>query len=196
MTPMLKAWYEQVLVNIPLEGEILEIGSGNGRDAKYIMSQGYDIECTDAAQDFVAHLLKNGFKARPLNAILDPIRGKYDLIIANSVLQHFAKEETTLVLSKVFAALKIKGRFAFSLKLGSGDRWCTDAFGVPRYICYWEKKELTALLKQTGFSDITMEEDSSGDRGKEVWLQIIAHKMKKPQPPVKSAKPKLSLCRD
>ena len=172
----LKAWLDEALEGLPFDAKIMEIGSGDGRDASYIEGLGYDVECTDAAQAFVNVLLDKGFNAHLHNAILDPIIGSFDLIFANAVLVHFTREETILVTSKVQTALKPRGRFAFSLKKGRGERWTTDKIDAPRFYQFWTRKRVEQLLKNTGFSYWTIGEDSSGRGGSDEWLQVIAYK--------------------
>lgn len=170
----LKDWIDSALTGLPLNAKILEIGSGDGRDADYIESLGYDVECTDAAQAFVSILLEKGFNAHLHDAILDPITGSYDLVFANSVLHHFTHEEAILVTSKVLTALKPRGRFAFSLKRGRGEVWSTDKMNAPRYYHCWSRKEVEKLLRNTGFKRWTVSEDASGRGGSDDWMQIIA----------------------
>lgn len=172
----LKAWLDAALSGLHEGAHIFEIGSGNGRDADYIESMGYEVECSDAAQSFVSTLLAKGFNARLHNAILDPIIGSYDLIIANAVLPHFTQEESTLVASKVLTALKPRGRFAFTLKKGEGEKWCTEKLGAPVCYHYWTTKQVETLLKNMGFSKWSICEHTPSTLSTDTWLQVIAYK--------------------
>lgn len=172
----LKAWLDAALSGLHEGAHIFEIGSGNGRDADYIESLGYEVECSDAAQSFVSTLLAKGFNARLHNAILDPITSSYDLIIANAVLPHFTHEETTLVASKVLTALKTRGRFAFTLKKGEGERWCTEKLGAAVCYNFWTAQQVETLLKNMGFSKWSITEDAPDFLAGDVWLQVIAYK--------------------
>ena len=170
-----KKWIDLALSDLPTEAKILEFGSAFGRDAAYIISKGYAVECTDATSGFVAHLKEHGFSARLHNAITDPLSDDHDLIIANAVLLHFTRQETALVLAKVFSALKKNGRFAFSLKQGKGESWSDEKIDAPRFFCYWEQKEIESLLENTRFSKWTIDDDGTG-HGNAKWLHIIAYK--------------------
>lgn len=172
----LKAWIDAALAGLPESAHIFEIGSGNGRDADYIESLGYEVECSDAAQSFVTSLLSKGFNAHLHNAILDPIIGSYDLIFANAVLPHFTHEESTLVTSKILTALKPRGRFAFSLKKGEGERWCTEKLGAPVCYTYWTVTQVDTMLRNMGFSKWSITEDAPDFLQSDVWLQVIAYK--------------------
>ena len=172
----LAKWINEAVEGLPLTARIFEIGSGDGRDAEHMESLGYSVECSDAAQAFVEILKARGLEARQHNAILDPIVGSYDLIFANAVLLHFTREETILVTSKVIAALKPRGRFAFSLKKGKGELWSNEKVGAPRYYHLWGRGGIEKLLRNTGFTSWTISEDGSGRGGSDDWMHIIATK--------------------
>ncbi|MGE4352183.1 MAG: class I SAM-dependent methyltransferase [Bdellovibrionales bacterium] len=176
VTGSAKEWIDEALSGLHETAHIFEIGSGNGRDADYIESLGFDIECSDAAQSFVSTLLAKGFNARIHNAILDPIIGSYDFIFANAVLPHFTHEEATLVTSKVLIALKPRGRFAFSLMKGEGERWCSQEMGAPVCYYYWTRQQVEALLRTTGFRKWSITEDTTDFLEENVWLRVIAYK--------------------
>lgn len=131
---------------------ILEIGSGTGKDAKYIASKGYPIELTDASQGFIDHLRTKGFEPRLLNAIEDELGENYDMIFADAVFLHFTEPELRLVLNKVHEALKPTGRLAFTLKAGEGEESTIRKMDGPRYFHFWLEDEITQILQETGFS--------------------------------------------
>ena len=170
----IKEWIDAALSGLTKDVKILEFGSGFGRDATYIQGKGYSVQCTDATQAFVDFLREKGFNAQQLNVITDQINGSYDLIFASAVLLHFTRDETKLVLQKVYDALSSKGTFAFTLKQGEGETWVTDKLGAPRFFCFWTETPIRELLEKAGFVDIKI-------RGNKVitnttWLQIIAKK--------------------
>ena len=126
-----KEWIDSALVDLPSNAKLLELGSAFGRDAAYIASKGYSIECTDAAENFVSYLRDKGFHARLFNAITDELDDEYDLILASAVMLHFIREELALALRKLCASLNPRGRLAISLKRGEGDAWSTEKLGAP-----------------------------------------------------------------
>lgn len=169
-----KQWLDEALANVQKDARILEIGSAFGRDAAYLQQKGYAVECTDATPAFVELLQQKGFSARLLNVITDVIEvDRYNLILANAVLLHFTREETTAVVKKVYDALKRDGIFAFSLKLGEGEVWSEEKLGAPRYFCFWNEVQITDLLRRVGFGEVTVNTDT-GSSAK--WVRIIAHK--------------------
>lgn len=169
-----KEWLDSAVAGLASDARILEFGSAFGRDANYIQSLGYNIECTDATEGFVDLLQQKGFNARKLNAITDTIEGWYDLVIANAVLLHFNRQETADVLNKVLKALNDGGRFAFTLKQGEGEDWSDEKLNAPRYFCYWTKEQIEQLLKDSGYANVQI---NNGIGARDVkWLHIIATK--------------------
>jgi len=174
VTSGVKNWIDKVLDKLPRNASIFEVGSAFGRDAKYIESLGYTVQRTDATHGFVKLLHTKGYTARDFNLITDEFDKPYDVIFADAVLLHFTRDEMELALQKVHTALAPKGRFAFSLIKGSGEKWSqNDKFKTPRFFCYWTESQITNALKQAGFRDISMTVNTFGDDGTE-WLQVVA----------------------
>lgn len=171
---VVQEWLDAAVAGLPKNAKILEFGSAFGRDASYLQSLGYSVECTDATEGFVDLLQQKGFSARKLNAITDDINGSYALVLANAVLLHFTRDETADVLQKVLRALNPGGKFAFTLKQGEGEKWTENKLNAPRYFCYWTQEHISQLLTESGYSDVKVE----GDRETKnfTWLHIIASK--------------------
>ena len=171
----LKVWIDSNLAILSKDARILEIGSGTGKDAKYIASKGYSMELTDASQGFINHLRTEGFEPRLLNAIEDDLGANYDMIFADAVFLHFTEPELRLVLGKVNAALNPTGRLAFTLKAGEGEESTTRKMDAPRYFHFWLEEEIRQILQETGFREVTIttDEDFRGE-GRPDWLHITA----------------------
>lgn len=169
-----KEWLDKSLTDLPKEAQILEFGSAFGRDATYLQSMGYAVECTDATSSFVDLLQAKGFNARQLNAITDDLPQGLDYVLANAVLLHLTREETAQVLSKIHASLNEGGRFAFTLKDGEGEEWSEAKLGAPRYFCYWTQEQIGQYLSDAGFDNVDI---TGGVETKNAtWLQVIAKK--------------------
>ncbi|EPY02570.1 class I SAM-dependent DNA methyltransferase [Magnetospirillum fulvum] len=166
-------WIDAALAGLPDTARLLELGSAFGRDAAYIESHGFALECTDAVPEFVACLQAAGHNARLFNALTDDLNSSYDLIFANAVLLHFTRDEFASVLGKMLRALAPGGRFAFSLKRGEGESWSSAKVGAPRFFCYWEPEPLDSALRRAGFFTWTIDEARTG-RAHPDWLYVIA----------------------
>jgi len=177
--PVIK-WLNDGLRGMPYDAGILEIGSGFGRDARYIEEVlGYRVERTDAAQGFVDYLQNAGQDARQFNIVTDALGGSYDCIIANAVLLHLTRSEMLSACKKVYDCLQPNvGRFCLSVLQGAGDRVTKpeeDKTGASRYFCYWMPEEVVTLLFSTGFKEVAiMKHTERGDEA--TWLHMIAGK--------------------
>ncbi len=173
----IKSWIDKNLKHLDKSAKILEIGSGTGKDARYIMSLGYEMVLTDASKGFVDFLNKRGNKAHILNAITDDLGDYYDMVFADAVFLHFNKDQLKRVLEKVFESLNPNGRIVFSLKAGKGEEITNRKLDVSRYFCYWDKKNINKLLEVTGYKNIQVEtvEDYRG-KTRPDWLLINAVK--------------------
>ena len=96
---------------------ILDFGCGSGRDTKYFMEQGFQVDAIDGseelcklASDYTGILVKN-MLFQDLNE-----KEKYDAIWACSSILHLTKEELRDVLVKMAAALKPDGILYISFK--------------------------------------------------------------------------------
>lgn len=173
VTGAVKEWIDAVLSGLSAEARIVELGSAFGRDAAYIASKGFAVECTDAVAGFVVELHSRGFKARQFNLLSDDFDRGYDLIFANAVFLHFNRSEFVVVLKKLIGALASGGCCAFSLKRGKGEAWSEAKIGAPRYFCYWERDDLDPLLHDAGFSRWSVEEVHTA-RAHADWLYVTA----------------------
>lgn len=170
-----KIWMDRVLTGVSKTADILEIGSAFGRDAEYMQSLGFKVQCTDAPQSFVDLLNEKGFSAKKLNVLTDPITERYDLVIANAVFLHFTRDEIKIVLRKIYDSLKTGGRIAFTVKEGEGEKWSDEKLGVPRYFCYWQEDGMREVVESAGYSNVEISGDNV-TRKNTSWLQIIAEK--------------------
>lgn len=170
-----RAWIDEALQLIPKEGKILEVGSGFGRDAEYIKSRGFNIECSDAVPNFVKQLQKKGLRAHSLDLLKDEIDGKYDMVFACAVLLHFTPEEFKVVVKKIHDALQGGGIFAFSLKKGNGGAWTDEKLDAPRYFYYWQLEDLKNTMNECGFEWVDLAE-SYTSHNKADWMRIICKK--------------------
>lgn len=169
-----KDWIDTVVASLPPNAEIMEIGSGFGRDANYIESFGFKVERTDATEAFVTFLQGQGHSARTFNILTDTFSSQYDLIFANAVFLHFTPQELEIVLQKTHDALRDGGMLAFSVKKGEGEEWTNAKLERPRYFCYWDQANLVSFLQKANFEVINISEN-------ERFLQVMA-KPKKASP--------------
>lgn len=161
---------------LPTNAAILDFGCGSGRDAKYFLTRGYQVEATDgsaeickAAERFIGIHVKQ-MLFHELNE-----NNKYDGIWACASILHIPKSELTDVLWKMKNALKGNGIIYTSFKYGSfeGER-------NGRYFTDFTEKDFALIMKQVDgliIEKVWITSDVRPGRGDEKWLNIILRKM-------------------
>jgi len=163
------------LAKLEEKAYILDFGCGSGRDTKYFLENGYDVEAIDGsgelckiAGEYTGITVKQMFFQE-----LDVVE-KYDAIWACSSILHLPYDELADVLEKMKVALKENGLIYTSFKYGEfeGDR-------AGRYFTDMTEARIERLLKQ--IEGLRIEESwVTGDvrpgRGDEKWLNLFLRK--------------------
>ena len=147
-----RVWLDSLIEKVTPDSNILEIGSGFGRDAEYMKLGGLNVLCTDGATGFVEALTKKGLSARQLNILTDDLTDQYDLIFADAVFEHFTADQLATVLGKIYDANVDGGTLGFSVRRGDGEYWSTEKLDEERYFCLWQPEELSELLTSFGYN--------------------------------------------
>ncbi|MHA1961048.1 MAG: class I SAM-dependent methyltransferase [Candidatus Thorarchaeota archaeon] len=90
------------------KGKVLDLGSGEGRNALFFASMGYEVECIDISETAITRCLDraNGANLELRTRVAD-LKGmtipeeRYVLIIAAWVLQFFAEDEIWAIVDKI-----------------------------------------------------------------------------------------------
>ncbi len=163
------------LEKLHVGASILDFGCGSGRDTKYFMEKGFNVEAIDGSKEFCERASKlTGIEVKcMLFGELDEIQ-KYHGIWACSSILHLPKEELKIVLKKMIRALKDSGIIYTSFKYSNfeGER-------NGRYFTDFKEDGFAEFIAD--LSGIEIEEqwitgDVRPDRGDERWLNIILRK--------------------
>lgn len=154
------------------EGKIIEIGSGGGRDAKFLVGTGYDYTGTDISSG----LLEIAKKHNPNEEFLQ--QSVYDLDFeepfdgfwASAVLLHIPKDRIHEALKSINSVLRVGAIGFISLKEGDGESVDSD----NRFFAYYNSEEFSKILAERGFEVLwTEKREFKGT----VWLQFIVRKV-------------------
>ena len=155
---------------------VLDFGCGSGRDTKYFISKGYDVEATDGSEELCRIATDNtGIKARHmLFSELDEYE-RYDGIWACSSVLHLPKSELKNVFRKMIHATKPGGYIYMSFKYGE-----FEGYRNGRYFTDFTEESFDEFIGD--FTDIVITEkwvssDVRPDRGNEKWLNLILQKL-------------------
>lgn len=166
---------EHFLAKLKKGSYILDFGCGSGRDTKYFLEQGYDVEAIDGS----AKLCKlagehTGIEVKNMYFQELSEVEKYDGIWACSSILHLPVDELVDVMRKMAAALKENGIIYTSFKYGtsSGER-------NGRFFTDMTEEAFAEFLSE--IDDLEVEEqwitsDVRPGRGEEKWLNLILRK--------------------
>ena len=153
---------------------ILDFGCGAGRDTKYFLEHGYDVDASDGSIEMVKAASKlTGLDVKLL--LFEDLNEKdmYDGIWACSSILHCKKEQLIIVFQKMADALKENGIVYTSFKYGNDScerngRYFTD-FTSESFHDFMLKIPF-ALVEEWQSSDIRP------GRENEKWLNLILRK--------------------
>ena len=166
---------DKFLGNISGGKKILDFGCGSGRDTKYFLSKGYDVDATDGSIKMCSLASElTGLEVKQM--MFDELSAvdKYDGIWACSSILHLNKTDLKDVMIKMAAAVKDTGIIYTSFKYGefSGER-------KGRFFTDFTTESFRDFIKDIPILEIR-EEWITGDvrpgRGNEKWLNLIIQK--------------------
>ena len=166
------ATQERFLAKLPTGAYILDFGCGSGRDTKYFLEKGYQVDAIDGSVELCKRASE--YVGSPVKQMLFEElaeQEKYDGIWACSSILHLDKRTLKDVLRKMEAALKANGVVYTSFKYGDfeGER-------NGRYFTDFTPETFEEYLQEV--PKLQMEEcwitsDVRPGRGEEKWLNLI-----------------------
>ncbi len=154
---------------------ILDFGCGSGRDTKYFLEKGYQVDATDGSEELCK--LASDYAGISVKQMLfeelDEAQ-KYDGIWACSSILHLSKPALADVLKKMATALKANGVVYTSFKYGDFEgerngRYFTD-FTLELF------EEFIQDISELQIEDYWITGDVRPGRGEEKWLNLILRK--------------------
>jgi SAM-dependent methyltransferase len=170
----LKEFLDDFISLLPAGGNILEIGSAQGRDARYFAQKGFKVVCTDVIPEALQKLSDEGFETAEFDFRDQPKSewtNKFDGFFANAVLLHAPPEVLENALTNIATILKNEGVAAFSLKTGEGEEITTEKMDAPRYFHYHTEPEIRNVIKKLPFEIVSLAHNVEGK-----WLHVIMRK--------------------
>jgi SAM-dependent methyltransferase len=153
------------------EGEVLEVGSGTGRDAIYLRRHGLQVTPSDGARAFVEMMRDQGLPARLLDIRADELGGPYRAVLANAVLLHLNRNDLSAFFERVSRSVTPDGILGFTMKEGEGESWSYAKLGLPRHFTYWREADIRDCLASSGW---TVEDLRHVEGDREPWLFVVA----------------------
>ena len=141
-------------------GNVLDVGSGPGRDALLLKDYNLKVTCLDASDAMIELCLGRGLDAKVGDFTHMPFSDNYfDGVWAYTSLQHVPKSQIFTPIKEVRRVLKDKGIFGLGLIEGTTEGYKIDADlnNQRRWFSYYTKLEVEILLETNGFEVIYFE---------------------------------------
>lgn len=161
---------------LPPTASILDFGCGSGRDTKYFLDAGMQVDATDGSEELCR--LASEYTGIPVRQMLFEdldAKAQYDGIWACSSILHLPKDALKDVLKKMIAALKEHGIIYTSFKYGTFEgerngRFFTD-FTEETF------REFVSDVDEIKIEESWITGDVRPGRGDERWLNLILWKI-------------------
>lgn len=167
---------DKFLLLLPPAASILDFGCGSGRDTKYFLDAGMQVDATDGSEELCR--LASEYTGIPVRQMLFEeldAKEQYDGIWACSSILHLPKDVLKDVLKKMIVALKENGIIYTSFKYGMFEgerngRFFTD-FTEETF------QEFVSDVNEIKIEESWITGDVRPGRGDERWLNLILQKI-------------------
>lgn len=155
--------------------KVLEIGCGNGRDAKEILKFTNDYIGVDISEKMINLAKEYTSEGRFQTADIEEYEfpQNVDIIFAFASLLHFDKKSLNKIFNKAYDSLSNNGIFYISLKFGTHqEKVKIDEFG-SRFFYLYTEKDIKELIKDKYNILLTNKQNLKGVE----WLTIVLKKI-------------------
>lgn len=170
-----KQTQDRFLAKLPDGAYVLDFGCGSGRDTKYFIGKGYNVEATDGSEELckIASDYTGVYVRQMLFEELDAVE-KYDGIWSCSSILHLPRLTLSEVFMKMAKALKGRGVVYTSFKYGNFEgerngRYFTD-FTLESFRKYLQD------IEEFEIEEYWITGDVRPGRSEEKWLNLILRK--------------------
>ena len=163
---------DSFLALLPPGSLILDFGCGSGRDSRYFLQKGYQVEACDGSEEMVkAASLNAGIPVKKmLFSELDET-DRYDGIFACASILHVSSKELPDIITRMKKAVKTGGILYISFKYGT-----FEGIRNGRYFTDRTEESLQEILDEVGGLEIIrtgITGDARPGRGDEKWLNVL-----------------------
>ncbi len=160
---------------------LLELGCGSGRDAAFMLSNGFDVIASDAVQEMIdaaaaCHKSLSGRLYRIcLPRDLIPFPGPFDGVYAIATFMHLTRPGIQEVFSRISRIVVPGGRLFFSVPLCRDDVREDELDAGGRLFTSMSYSAWTDICRHAGFEIIESTTSSDGlGRKSFTWLNCLA----------------------
>lgn len=163
--------------------KLLEIGCGSGRDASFMLAQGFDIIGVDGSCEMIASAvnlhpeLSGRLYTVHLPRGLSQLSGSFDGIFSIATLMHLTRPGIDEVFKRADVLIRQHGRFFFSVPCRRNDVDKTGFDEKGRRFTLLAAEDWVLICQNSGFEMVTSQTTDDG-LGREaiVWLNCLVKK--------------------
>ncbi|MGI5818017.1 MAG: class I SAM-dependent methyltransferase [Armatimonadota bacterium] len=173
----------ELVERFALSGTALDVGAGDGRHSTYLARHGFRVEAVDISEQAVEKLRELARRGRlrieaRVGDCGDPgcISGSWDVIVADTVLGHFALEAARVIGGRIVEALA-PGGWLFVTALAASDPRESEFAGLSW--TYYTRGQLIALfpgLRVERCEELSTVDHTHGQPHRHRVLRLIAQK--------------------
>lgn len=156
--------------------DILNLGSGPGRDSLLLREQGLNVTCIDGSRKMVEMTSRLGFRSVLCDLRdIDLKKGSYDGTWAYSSLIHLTSDESEMVLKKIDGSLKSRGILFLGLIEGEGNEIRNvGGSSYTRYFEYYNDWKVKTIISGTSLEIV---HQSTFKPGNHTYLHYMLRKV-------------------
>ncbi|MBU3015650.1 class I SAM-dependent methyltransferase [Poseidonibacter lekithochrous] len=164
------------------ESKILEVGCGSGRDAAYMIKNGYSIIATDGSKEMIEEAKnihpelskKLLYKSLPNDLNFEM---KFDGIYSIATLMHLSENDLNKTISKIYNLLEHNGKFLISVSLSRDDINEEGFDNKGRFFLILTLENWINICESIGFRILYTYINKDGlQRDGIEWLTLVAQK--------------------
>jgi cyclopropane fatty-acyl-phospholipid synthase-like methyltransferase len=178
----LEQLHENLLRTFTRIEKLLEIGCGSGREASFLIRNGFNVRCIEGSEKMAAEAAR---RHPELEGRIDvrvlpdqfPRSNTYDGIYCIAVFMHFPEKVVRSILRDINTILKTGGKLMFSVPLTRPDLTESGFDLSGRFFLLLTETEWIKLTSDAGFRILDTETTGDGmSRSAVIWFTCIAEK--------------------
>lgn len=167
-----KAWLDRFLTLLPVNGQILDIGCGNGMPiADYFIRQGFQVTGVDSSQPMIDRCLQRfpeqSWSVADMRTLA--LADRFDGLIAWDSFFHLAREDQRQMFNVFRQHANSQATLMFTSGTSNGEAIGTFE-GEALYHASLAPEEYRQLLQKQGFSVVKTIVEDPDCGGRTVWL--------------------------
>lgn len=157
------------------EGSVLDVGSGNGRDAILLTSRGYQVTGVDISQSLLDIAAEHCPQADFVHGSVYPLPfddQQFQSAWAAALLLHLPKKKLPQALDEINRVLEPGGIAFVTVKEGQGEEMLKGEFG-ENYSAFYEEDEMRERIEDAGFEIMHSRRRNAGGAD---WVCVYGRK--------------------